>query len=193
MTLWLFDYDTARLSACGRAAGNEGSNWPTGTKGKKDTYEVLAEGRPAMVEPLLADSRAGWNSDQQTPQIETGAVKDHVIYRRKIAVPKEAAGRAVKVLFGGCTYGAEVFVDDRKVCEHHGAQLPFEADLTGVVEAGRTYAPQVKAYTRCHYMIKAAEGRAQALRQTRRQGRPNHPRSSRRRPCRRPRPATNCC
>jgi hypothetical protein len=118
-------------------------------------WTLSIDGGPARPIKVTA---GGWNSDQQTPQIETGAVKDHVIYRRKITIPKEASGNVVKILFGGCTYGAEVFVDDRKVCEHHGAQLPFEADLTGVVTAGKTCSLAVKAFSRPHYVVRPLEG-----------------------------------
>jgi hypothetical protein len=94
----------------------------------------------------------GWNSDQQEPPIPTMAgVKDHVIYTRQIHVPAEAAGQVVKVLFGGCNYGTEVFVGERKVAEHHAPMTPFEADLTPAVEPGKEYTLRVKAYHRRHY------------------------------------------
>lgn len=48
------------------------------------------------------------------------AVKDHAVYERKIDIPAAAAGKVVKVLFGGCNYGAEVFLDGRKVTERRG-------------------------------------------------------------------------
>ena len=78
-------------------------------------------------------------------------VKDHVIYSRQIHIPAAAAGQVVKVLFGGCNYGAEVFVGDRKVTEHHAPMTPFEADLTPAVEPGKEYTLRVKAYHRRHY------------------------------------------
>jgi len=93
----------------------------------------------------------GWNSDQQEPQIPTAGVKDHVTYERAIATPAEARGRAVKLLFGGCNYGAEVLLDGRKIAEHHAPMTPFEADLTGIAEPGRTHVLRVKAYHRWHY------------------------------------------
>jgi len=93
----------------------------------------------------------GWNSDQQEPQIPSALPKDHVIYERSITIPEDAAGKVVKVEFGGCNYGAEVFLDDRKVAEHHLPMAPFEADLTDIAEPGKASLLRVKAYTRFHY------------------------------------------
>ena len=50
----------------------------------------------------------GWNSDQQEPRIPSAAVKDCAVYERAITIPAEANGQVVKILFGGCNYGAEV-------------------------------------------------------------------------------------
>jgi len=93
----------------------------------------------------------GWNSDQQEPQIPTAAVKDHVVYEREVAIPAEAKDRVVKVVFGGCNYGAEVLLDGRKIAQHHAPMTPFKADLTGVAEPGKTHVLRVKAYHRWHY------------------------------------------
>ena len=57
----------------------------------------------------------------------------------------------VKVLFGGCNYGAEVLLDGRKVAEHNAPMTPFAADLTGLATPGKTHRLQVKAYTRYHF------------------------------------------
>lgn len=93
----------------------------------------------------------GWNSDQQEPPIASDAVKDHVVYQRPLEIPAEAKGNVVKLLFGGCNYGAEVFLDDRKVTEHNAPMTPFEADLTGLAAPGTTHRLRVKAYTRYHF------------------------------------------
>ncbi len=103
------------------------------------------EPRPIKV------TAGGWNSDRQQPQIPSASVKDHVIYERKIVIPQEAQGNVVKVEFGGCNYGAEVFLNGRKVAEHHAPMTPFDADITGLVEPGKTCLLRVKAYTRFHY------------------------------------------
>lgn len=93
----------------------------------------------------------GWNSDQQEPPIASAAVKDHVVYQRTLEIPAEANGKVVKVLFGGCNYGAEVFLDDQKVAQHNAPMTPFEADLTGLVAAGKPHRLRVKAYSRYHF------------------------------------------
>lgn len=95
----------------------------------------------------------GWNSDRQEPAINVmRGVKDHVVYSRAVAIPQAAAGQAVKLRFGGVNYGAEVFLDGKKLGEHHGPQLPFEIDATGVAVAGTTQTLTVKAYHRRHYL-----------------------------------------
>jgi len=93
----------------------------------------------------------GWNSEQQSPQIPSAAVKDNAVYERLITIPVEAKDQTVKIQFGGCNYGAEVWLDDKKITEHTGPMTPFEADVTGVAEPGKTHHLRVKAFTRMHY------------------------------------------
>ncbi len=111
-------------------------------------WTLSADGGPERPIKVTA---GGWNSDRQEPPIAADAVKDYVVYRRKIEVPDEAKGNAAKLLFGGCNYGAEVWLDDRKVGEHHGPMTPFEIDLTGVAQPARTHTLRVKAWHRFHY------------------------------------------
>ena len=66
-------------------------------------------------------------------------------------IPAEAKGQVVKILFGGCNYGAEVYLDDQKITEHHATMTPFEADVTAVAKPGESQRLKVKAYTRWHY------------------------------------------
>ena len=93
----------------------------------------------------------GWNSDQQEPQIPSADVKDYVVYERPITIPAEAKGQVVKILFGGCNHGAEVYLDNQKITEHHAPMTPFEADVTAVAKPGQTQRLKVKAYSRRHY------------------------------------------
>jgi hypothetical protein len=95
----------------------------------------------------------GWNSDQQTPAIQVmREVKDFVRYERSITVPASAADQAVKLRFGAVAHGCEVFLDGKKVGEHHGPQVAFEMDLTPFVTPGKPQVLQVKAYHRRHYI-----------------------------------------
>ena len=93
----------------------------------------------------------GWNSDQQEPQIPSADVKDCAVYERAISIPAEANGQVVKILFGGCNHGAEVYLDDKKIEEHHAPMTPFEADLTAVAKPGQAQRLKVKAYIKHHY------------------------------------------
>ncbi len=94
----------------------------------------------------------GWNSDLQTPPIQVlKDVKDFVLYERKLVMPAEAAGQAVELRFGAVNYGCEVFLDGKKVGEHHGPQVAFTVDLTAAAVAGKEQTLQVKAFHRRHY------------------------------------------
>jgi hypothetical protein len=98
-------------------------------KRKHEKDKKREQSGPGGPRPIKVPA-GGWNSDQQQPRLPTmTGVKDHVIYTRQIDIPNAAPGQVVKVLFGGCNYGAEVFINERKVTEHHAPMTPFEADL----------------------------------------------------------------
>lgn len=95
----------------------------------------------------------GWNSDVQRPPIQVlQGVRDFVLYERPLTIPAEAAGQVIKLRFGAVNYGAEVFLGDQKVGEHHGPLMPFEVDLTGSALPGKEYRLRVKAFHRRHYI-----------------------------------------
>jgi hypothetical protein len=86
-----------------------------------------AEWRPIRV------PAGGWKT-----QGYDGAVG---VYRTKLEIPAEAAGRAVRIAFEAVNFGARVFVgrDSERldlVAEHVGGWMPFTADLTGRVAPG---------------------------------------------------------
>ena len=112
-------------------------------------WTLSADGGPprAIVVP-----GGGWNSDLQNPPIDTmTGVDDHVIYERRLRIPKVAEGQVTKILFGAVNYGADVFIDDTLVAGHVGSLTPFEVDLTGAGAPGGEYTLKVKAYHRRHY------------------------------------------
>ena len=105
----------------------------------------------------------GYNSDlQEKPWIAQDSVKDHVVYRRSLTIPAEAAGRATLLSFGAVNCGAEVALLDGDrvvpVTTHVGIMMPFTADLTGLVQPGRTYGLQVTAYPAKHYGNRTPRG-----------------------------------
>lgn len=57
-------------------------------------------------------------------------------YRKQIKVPYVAPGHRVMLYFESVTHAAQVWVNDTLVCRHSGGYLPFEADMTGIAEAG---------------------------------------------------------
>jgi hypothetical protein len=96
----------------------------------------------------------GWNSDQQSPQIQVMKdVRDFVMYDRKITIPAIYPEQAVKLCFGAVAHGCEVFLDGKQVGEHHGPQVPFEMELTELATPGKEQVLQVKAYHRRHYLM----------------------------------------
>ena len=95
----------------------------------------------------------GWNSDLQSPRIGIITdVKDHVVYERKITVPTVYPEQAVRLAFGSVTHGCEVFLDGKKVGEHHGPQVAFDMDLTTFATPDKEQTLVVKAYHRQHYL-----------------------------------------
>ncbi|MGI6279874.1 MAG: beta-glucuronidase [Acutalibacteraceae bacterium] len=55
-------------------------------------------------------------------------------YRREFFVPRGFEGTRVMLRFGAVNTNAKVWVNGVKVCEHIGNSLPFEADITDVVD-----------------------------------------------------------
>jgi beta-glucuronidase len=66
-------------------------------------------------------------------------VHDHVgdaWYQTVARVPERWRGQRVVLRFDAATHRAVVWVDETQVAEHEGGYTPFEADVTGVLEAG---------------------------------------------------------
>jgi len=57
-------------------------------------------------------------------------------YRKQVKVPYVAAGNRIVLYFESVTHAAQVWVNDKLVCQHSGGYLPFEADITDVAEPG---------------------------------------------------------
>lgn len=95
----------------------------------------------------------GWNSDLQSPTIDKWyGVNEYVLYQRSITIPNQSATQVTKILFGAVNFGAEVYLNDTLVAAHHGAMMPFEADLTNYVTPGGSYTLKVKALHKKWYL-----------------------------------------
>ena len=69
-------------------------------------------------------------------------VHDHVglaWYERDVVVPGRLGDDRLLLRFGSVTHRARVWVDGTEVATHTGGYLPFEADITDLVEAGGTF------------------------------------------------------
>jgi len=67
------------------------------------------------------------------------AIREHVgwvWYQRKVRVPRGFAGQQVFVRADSATHTGIIFVNGKKVAEHTGGYMPFEADITDLVSAG---------------------------------------------------------
>lgn len=64
-------------------------------------------------------------------------IKEHigyVWYEREFVIPKSWDGKRMVVRFGSATHHAIVWVDGTEVVRHKGGFLPFEADITELME-----------------------------------------------------------
>lgn len=67
------------------------------------------------------------------------AIREHVgwvWYQRKVRVPRGFAGQRIFVRADSATHTGVIFVDGKKVAEHTGGYMPFEADITDLVRVG---------------------------------------------------------
>ena len=60
--------------------------------------------------------------------------KDGMWYQRTFAVPKTLKDERLVLRFGAVAYRARVFLNGREVGSHEGGHLPFECEVTDVVE-----------------------------------------------------------
>lgn len=70
------------------------------------------------------------------------AIRDHVgwaWYQRTVQVPRGWEGERIFIRLDSATHEGRVYVDDTLVAEHVGGYLPFEADITDVVAAGKSF------------------------------------------------------
>lgn len=58
-------------------------------------------------------------------------------YQRTIRIPKFFEGERVVLRFGSVTQSAKVYLDGELLCAHKGGFLPFEAELTDRLPAGK--------------------------------------------------------
>ncbi|MDO5299698.1 MAG: beta-glucuronidase [Clostridia bacterium] len=57
-------------------------------------------------------------------------------YRRRFTVPRAMAGQRRVLRFDAVTHDARVYLNDALLCTHKGGFLPFEAEITALVEPG---------------------------------------------------------
>jgi len=72
-------------------------------------------------------------------------------YRTQITIPAFYAGQRRVLRFDAVTHDAVVWLDGKELCRHRGGFLPFEADLTNLTEAGKTYELLVRVDNRINH------------------------------------------
>jgi beta-galactosidase len=60
-------------------------------------------------------------------------------YWKDLTIPREEGPRAFRLVFNAVRYGAEVFLEGRRIAIYLGGFTPFEADLTSWVQPARSY------------------------------------------------------
>lgn len=94
----------------------------------------------------------GWNSDRQDILLDENTdVKDFVIYRRWVDIPKEAKGKVVKIHFGAVNFGAEIYLDGKLITTYMSNFTAFDADITSAVKPGKRQLLEVKTYLLNHF------------------------------------------
>jgi len=68
-------------------------------------------------------------------------------YHRKLEIPADFAGKNVILHFGGVYHDSVVYLSGEEVFRHVGGSSPFEVNLTGKAEPGKTYDLVVKAHS----------------------------------------------
>ena len=69
-------------------------------------------------------------------------IREHVgwvWYQREVVVPKGFAGDQIFLRFDAATHEGVVFLNGEEIVRHVGGYMPFEADITAMVEAGESY------------------------------------------------------
>lgn len=67
-------------------------------------------------------------------------IRDHVgwvWYEREFAVPDVLSSQRIVLRFGSATHEAKVFVNGKLAAEHVGGFTPFEAEINGLLQAGK--------------------------------------------------------
>jgi len=90
---------------------------------------------PGSFNNQLTDSRARYYS---------GIVE----YRTEFVIPTVLESQRRVLRFDAVTHDAEVFLDESFLGSHKGGFLPFEIDLTGIAECGKTHTLLVKVSNR---------------------------------------------
>jgi beta-glucuronidase len=70
------------------------------------------------------------------------AIREHVgwvWYQRKVRVPRGWAGERINVRVDAATHEGRVFVNGIEVAHHIGGYMPFSADITELVAAGKEF------------------------------------------------------
>ncbi len=72
-------------------------------------------------------------------------------YRTKLTIPFLYKGQRRVLRFDAVTHDAIVWLDGKELCRHRGGFLPFEADVTNLTEAGKTYELLVRVDNRINH------------------------------------------
>lgn len=111
---------------------------------RRDQYEIL---NGCWDYAITKDRKEPDRFDGQilvpySPETALSKVKrvlqpDQVLhYRRTISIQKKPEGKRLLLHFGAVDYRAEVLINGKVAVRHRGGYLPFEADITNLVQEG---------------------------------------------------------
>ena len=72
-------------------------------------------------------------------------------YRTQLTIPAFYAGQRRVLRFDAVTHDAVVWLNGKELCRHRGGFLPFEADITHLTEAAKTYELLVRVDNRINH------------------------------------------
>ncbi len=90
--------------------------------------------KTGIPDPVAMAVPASFN-DLVTDAVEREFHGD-IWYQRKVRVPRGWDGSRISVYFSSATHSAQVWVNGTDVGSHQGGYLPFDLDVTHLVEAG---------------------------------------------------------
>ncbi len=97
--------------------------------------EHWEQGIPAPAERLYVPASYNDQREDRLYRMHRG----WAYYERIVTIPGSFAGQRIVLHFGSVTHDAKVWLDGTLIAEHRGGFLPFEVEITNLVEVKKRY------------------------------------------------------